>query len=121
MSSSTSLSALIRKIDDITVSTVDSTVALARSIHEAISGVQKASAEVVLDPSVRSTVQQHIKRTLSDNHYCSGAGFASHIESTANTKEYWLLEWWYKKDNGLSQAHLDLGSGHATTTGFQNL
>lgn len=108
MSSSTSLSALIRKIDDITVSTVDSTVALARSIHEAISGVQKASAEVVLDPSVRSTVQQHIKRTLSDNHYCSGAGFASHIESTANTKEYWLLEWWYKKDNGLSQAHLDL-------------
>lgn len=41
MSSSTSLSALIRKIDDITVSTVDSTVALARSIHEAISGVQR--------------------------------------------------------------------------------
>lgn len=72
MSSSTSLSALIRKIDDITVSTVDSTVALARSIHEAISGVQKASAEVVLDPSVRSTVQQHIKRTLNNNHYCSG-------------------------------------------------
>ncbi|MGI3452853.1 cache domain-containing protein, partial [Citrobacter arsenatis] len=108
MSSSTSLSALIRKIDDITVSTVDSTVALARSIHEAISGVQKASAEVVLDPSVRSTVKQHIKRTLNNNHYCSGAGFASHIESTATTKEYWLLEWWYKKDNGLSQAHLDL-------------
>ncbi|MEG1973718.1 MAG: hypothetical protein RR074_02090 [Citrobacter sp.] len=108
MSSSTSLSALIRKIDDITASTVDSTVALARSIHEAISGVQKASAEVVLDPSVRSTVQQHIKRTLINNHYCSGAGFASHIESTATTKEYWLLEWWYKKDNGLSQAHLDL-------------
>lgn len=50
MSSSTSLSALIRKIDDITVSTVDSTVALARSIHEAIAGIQKASAEVVLDP-----------------------------------------------------------------------
>ena len=86
MSSSTSLSALIRKIDDITASTVESTVALARSIHEAISGVQKASAEVVLDPSVRSTVQQHIKRTLSDNHYCSGAVFASHIESTSTAK-----------------------------------
>ena len=101
MSSSTSLSALIRKIDDITASTVESTVALARSIHEAIAGVQKGSA-------VRSTVQQHIKSTLNNNHYCSGAGFASHIESTETTKEYWLLEWWYKKDNGLSQAHLDL-------------
>lgn len=41
MSSSTSLSALIRKIDDITASTVDSTVALARSIHEAISGCKR--------------------------------------------------------------------------------
>lgn len=87
MTSSTSLSALIRKIDDITASTVDSTVALARSIHEAIAGVQKGSAEVVLDPAVRATVQQHIKRTLNDNHYCSGAGFASHIESTPRQRE----------------------------------
>lgn len=108
MTSSTSLSALIRKIDDITVSTVESTVVLARNIHEAIAAVQKASAEVVLDPSVRATVQRHIKHTLNGNHYCSGAGFASHIESTPSAKEYWLLEWWYKKDNGLSQANLDL-------------
>lgn len=69
MSSSTSLSALIRKIDDITASTVDSTVALARSIHEAIAGIQKAlprlSSIPLYDPPFNSILSVRSMTTIT--------------------------------------------------------
>ncbi|MBZ0059536.1 MULTISPECIES: cache domain-containing protein [unclassified Leclercia] len=103
-----SLTDLIDKIDDITVSTVESTATLANLIRESITHGQKASAEALLDPAVKPIIQEHIRETLKHNRYCSGAGFASHIESSPTTGEYWLLEWWFKKSNGLQQVNLDL-------------
>ncbi|MRS88906.1 hypothetical protein GJV04_02480 [Enterobacteriaceae bacterium RIT714] len=103
-----SFTTLIDKIEDITASTVESTVVLADRIRESITGGQKASAEILLEPAVKAVIQGHIQHTLQHNRYCSGAGFASHIEKSPTTDEYWLLEWWFKKNNGLQQVNLDL-------------
>ena len=108
MTSPISFTTLIDKIEDITASTVASTVALADRIRESITSGQKASAEMLLEPAVKATIQGHIQHTLQHNRYCSGAGFASHIESNPTTSEYWLLEWWFKKANGMQQVNLDL-------------
>ena len=108
MTSPISFTTLIDKIEDITASTVASTVALADRIRESITSGQKASAEMLLEPAVKATIQGHIQHTLQHNRYCSGAGFASHIESSPTTSEYWLLEWWFKKANGMQQVNLDL-------------
>jgi len=99
------LSALTRKIDDIIHSTVESTGLLADEIRQSL---KESRPEILLEPSVKTAIQSHIKQTLNSNLYCSGAGFASHIESAGAVREYWLLEWWYKKDKGLKQVSLDL-------------
>lgn len=108
MSFSNSVSTLIDKIDDITHSSVHSTVLLANAVQQTISGHVNGSAEILLDPALEGLIQQHIKNTVNSSRYCSGAGFASHIEATPTFNEYWLLEWWYKKANGLSQVNLDI-------------
>ncbi|OQP33266.1 cache domain-containing protein [Pantoea latae] len=99
------LSALTRKIDDIIHSTVESTGLLADEIRQSL---KESRPEILLEPGVKTAIQSHIKQTLNSNLYCSGAGFASHIESAGAVREYWLLEWWYKKDKGLKQVSLDL-------------
>ncbi|QHM70995.1 cache domain-containing protein [Mixta intestinalis] len=108
MNLSVTLRALTDKIDDIVNSAVESTGSLAARIGETLSYSQASSPEVLLEPAVKTAIQAHIKATLNDNPYCSGTGFASHIESAGSVREYWLLEWWYKKDNGLTQVSLDL-------------
>lgn len=108
MNQSEHMNALMRKIDDIIDSTVESTGFLARDIAQTITDYGGNEPEILLEATVKSAVQIHIKHTLNANDYCSGAGFASHIASAKPAHEYWLLEWWYKKDNGLKQVSLDL-------------
>ncbi|WP_288821013.1 cache domain-containing protein [uncultured Leclercia sp.] len=108
MSFSKAVSTLIDKIEDVTHSTVHSTVLLANAIQEAITRHPKGSVQTLLDPTLKALIQQEIKQTVNTSRYCSGAGFASHIEATATFNEYWLLEWWYKKANGLNQVNLDI-------------
>lgn len=104
----TSLHALTQKIDSIINSTIESTGLLARNIETSLAEIEDVNLEHLLEPSVRKTIQDHIKATLNSNVYCSGAGFASHIEGSGSNKEFWLLEWWYKKADGVKQVNLDL-------------
>lgn len=104
----TSLRTLSEKIDSIINSTIDSTGLLAKDIESSLADIKDVNLEHLLEPAVRKTIQDNIKATLNSNVYCSGAGFASHIENSANNKEFWLLEWWYKKADGVKQVNLDL-------------
>ena len=104
MRSPESLSALIGKIEDITRDITDATAQLARNIEQAALAQPTCAPEMFLQNAVKATLQQHIKSTLTQTPWCSGAGFASHIESTA----YWLLEWWYKRGAADEQANLEL-------------
>lgn len=104
----TSLRNLCEKIDSIINSTIDSTGMLAKDIQLTLAEIEGVNLEHLLEPSVRKTLQEHIKKTLNSHVYCSGAGFASHIEATGDNKEFWLLEWWYKKADGVKQVNLDL-------------
>lgn len=108
MNQSADLSALTRKIDDIIDSTVKSTGTLARQIGHTIGVKWGENPGILLETGIKTAIQAEVKQTLSGNSYCSGAGFASHIENAGSVREYWLLEWWYKKDNGLKQVSLDL-------------
>ncbi|MCE0827750.1 cache domain-containing protein [Buttiauxella sp. A2-C2_NF] len=108
MLQTTSLRTLSTKIDKIINSTIESTVLLAREIEASLAEIKDVKLEHLLEPSVRKTIQDHIKQTLNSNGYCAGAGFASHIESSVSNKEFWLLEWWYKKADGVKQVNLDL-------------
>lgn len=108
MNHSEQLRALILKIDDIINSTVESTGLLAEKIGHCLSSHNKYGPEALLEPTVKLAILPLIKQTLNDNLYCSGTGVAGHIESTEAVQEYWVLEWWYKKDNGLKQVSLDL-------------
>jgi len=108
MNHSEHLSALTRKIDDIIHSTVESTGLLADEIRQSLNVHQESRPEMLLEPGVKAAIQSYIKKTLNHHQYCSGTGFASHIESAGAVREYWLLEWWYKKDKGLKQVSLDL-------------
>lgn len=104
----TSLRTLSEKIDSIINSTIDSTGLLAKDIESSLADIKDVNLEHLLEPAVRKTIQDNIKATLNSNVYCSGAGFASHIENSASNKEFWLLEWWYKKADGVKQVNLDL-------------
>lgn len=104
----TSLRTLSEKIDSIINSTIDSTGLLAKGIESSLADIKDVNLEHLLEPAVRKTIQDNIKATLNSNVYCSGAGFASHIENSASNKEFWLLEWWYKKADGVKQVNLDL-------------
>lgn len=104
----TSLRNLSEKIDRIINSTIDSTGKLAKDIESTLAEIDGVNLEHLLEPSVRKTLQEHIKKTLNSHVYCSGAGFASHIEGMGNNKEFWLLEWWYKKADGVKEVNLDL-------------
>lgn len=104
----TSLRTLSEKIDSIINSTIDSTGLLAKDIESSLADIKDVNLEHLLEPAVRKTIQECIKTTLNSNVYCSGAGFASHIENSASNKEFWLLEWWYKKADGVKQVNLDL-------------
>jgi hypothetical protein len=108
MNHSEHIHALTLKIDDIFQSSVDSTGLLAEKIAHCLSAHPQPGPEALLETGVKAAIQPIIKLTLDENPYCSGAGVASHIESTASVGEYWVLEWWYKKDNGLKQVSLDL-------------
>lgn len=103
-----SLSAIIDKIEDITHSTVEATVSLAQEIEHSVAMMPKRSADLFLLPSVKTVLQQHIRQVLTETQYGSGAGFASHIESTPTTQAFWVLEWWYKRADGMEQVNLDL-------------
>lgn len=105
---SESMRAFTQKIDGIVNSTIDSSVLLARDITYSLAQIQDDNLDFLLTPSVKQTIHKHIKQTLNSNIYCSGAGFASHIESTKENKEHWLLEWLYKKADGGDQVNLDL-------------
>ncbi|MRS15364.1 hypothetical protein GJV06_10760 [Enterobacteriaceae bacterium RIT691] len=102
------LRAMTDKIEDITRSTVEATVKLAQEIQQSVADQPGSSTDMFLLPSVKSVIQQHIKTSLSQTPYCSGAGFASHIASTPTTQEFWVLEWWYKRADGVEQVNLDL-------------
>lgn len=117
----TSLHALTQKIDSIINSTIESTGLLARDIETSLAEIADVNLEHLLEPSVRKTIQEHIKATLNSNIYCSGAGFASHIEGAGSNKEFWLLEWWYKKADGVKQVNLDLDQATQQRLDFQNL
>ncbi|MGB7801461.1 cache domain-containing protein [Buttiauxella sp.] len=108
MLQTTSLRKLSDKIDSIINSTIESTGLLARAIETSLAEIKDVNLEHLLEPSVRNIIQGHIKQTLNSHVYCSGAGFASHIESSWSNKEFWLLEWWYKKADGVKQVNLDL-------------
>lgn len=99
-----SLSSFINKIENISRDITDATAALARNIEQASLAYPACAPEMFLQNAVKATLQLHIKDTLARTPWCSGAGFASHIESTA----YWLLEWWYKRGAGDEQASLEL-------------
>lgn len=102
------LRAMTDKIEDITRSTVEATVALAREIERSVAEQPGNSTDMFLLPSVKAVLQQHIKTSLNQTPYCSGAGFASHIASTPTSQEFWVLEWWYKRADGVEQVNLDL-------------
>lgn len=102
------LTTFTRKIDDIINSTIASAGLLASDIGSSLTQVQGDDLKFLLDPSVKKIIQEYIRQTLNNNSYCSGAGFASHIESSDENKEFWLLEWWYKKADGVKKVNLDL-------------
>jgi hypothetical protein len=104
----TSLRTLSEKIDSIINSTIASTGMLAKDIESSLAEIKDVNLGHLLEPAVRKMIQDNIKATLNSNVYCSGAGFASHIESSSSNKEFWLLEWWYKKADGVKQVNLDL-------------
>jgi hypothetical protein len=104
----TSLRTLSEKIDSIINSTIASTGMLAKDIESSLAEIKDVNLGHLLEPAVRKMIQDNIKATLNSNVYCSGAGFASHIESNSSNKEFWLLEWWYKKADGVKQVNLDL-------------
>ncbi|WP_227318733.1 cache domain-containing protein [Cedecea davisae] len=103
-----SLLPFTRKIDDIIKSTIEATVSLAHDIESALGEFRGHDLKLLLDPAVKKMIQGHIKETLNNTVYCSGSGFASHIEASADNKEFWLLEWWYKKADGVNKVNLDL-------------
>lgn len=105
---SESMNALTGKIDDIINSTITSTGLLAHDIAASLAQVESDNLDFLLEPSTKRIIQEHVKQALNNNCYCAGAGFASHIASTRENKEYWLLEWWYKKAGGIAQVNLDL-------------
>ena len=105
---SESMRALTCKIDGMINATLASTESLARNIEAPLAEIPGKNVTFLLDSAVKRIIQQPIRETLDDNIYCTGAGFASHIEATQENKEYWLLEWWYKKACGVKQVNLDL-------------
>lgn len=104
MNSPDALRALISKIEDITRTLVEATLLLAQDIERAAAGQAECSPEMFLQSTVKNYLRRHIKIILNQTNYCSGAGFASHIDSTS----YWLLEWWYRREGGEEQASLEL-------------
>lgn len=104
MRSPESLSAFIRKIENITHDITDATIQLAKNIEQAAIAQPVCAPDMFLQNAVKATLQLHIKSILTQTPWCSGAGFASHLESTS----YWLLEWWYKRGAGDEQASLEL-------------
>lgn len=102
------LTPFTRKIDDIITTTIDATIALAEQVESTLAACQGNNLKLLLDPSIKRIIQEHIKETLNRTPYCSGSGFASHIEGSNEDKEYWLLEWWYKKADGVKKVNLDL-------------
>lgn len=103
-----SLIPFTHKIDDIIATTTKATVALAEQIESTLAAFRGDDPKLLRDPAVKRAIQEHIKKTLNDTPYCSGFGFASHIAGSAKEKEYWLLEWWYKKADGVKKVNLDL-------------
>lgn len=104
MSAPEALRALIEKIEDIGNRISEATVRLSRAIEQTAQSHPDPTPEMFLLTAVKSQIRLPIRQVLSDTPYCSGAGFASHIESTA----YWLLEWWYRRGDGGEQASLEL-------------
>ncbi|WP_172731240.1 cache domain-containing protein [Pluralibacter gergoviae] len=104
MSSPDAIRAIISKIEDITRTIVNATVLLAQEIEQTAAGQAECAPDMFLQSAVKNYLRRHIKTVLSQTDYCSGAGFASHINSTS----YWLLEWWYRREGGDEQASLEL-------------
>ncbi|EJF29973.1 MULTISPECIES: cache domain-containing protein [Enterobacteriaceae] len=103
-----SLIPFTRKIDDILTTTIQATIALAGQVESTLAAFHGGDHKLLLDPAVKRAIQEHIKETLNETPYCSGSGFASHIAGSTEEKEYWLLEWWYKKADGVKKVNLDL-------------
>lgn len=107
VSTSDAFRALISKIEDITRTTIEATGLLAQAIGQTAAEQPGCAPDMFLQGAVKAALREHIKTVLSQTQYCSGAGFASHIESTS----YWLLEWWYRRDGGEEQTSLELDQG----------
>lgn len=62
---------------------------------------------IKLSNAERVALQVEIKTALSASAYSQGMGFASYTPETIDEKDYWTLEWWYKKEDQLQQAKLE--------------
>ncbi|SDB81920.1 cache domain-containing protein [Acinetobacter boissieri] len=66
--------------------------------HKSLNVLEKANVQL------RPIIQEKLK----EYQYCSGAGFASHIEDMKDHSDYWLLEWWFKKPLNTNNQKLNL-------------
>lgn len=101
---------LISKIQQIYDSTVITTKALSENITKtlALQADQFPDAAFNYDPMSKDEIQHHIKSSLYENNYCSGAGFAFHLEGQPQRSEHWHLEWMYKKPVGQQPVNFEL-------------
>lgn len=101
---------LILKIQQIYDSTVISTKALAENVTNMLAAQAGTFSERIFnyEQMSKNEIRHHIKSSLDENDFCSGAGFAFHLEGQAQRSEHWHLEWMYKKPNGQQPVNFEL-------------
>ncbi len=108
MTANKNADAVILKIQEIFNSTVETTKLLAAELTAILPAPVGNESEFSLEKISRSEVQEKILSSLHLNRYCSGAGFACHLESRHRRPTYWHLEWLYKKESSAKPVSLEL-------------
>jgi len=62
---------------------------------------------IKLSTEERQALQYEIKASLGKSTYTHGIGFAGYTPENQEEKDYWTLEWWFKKGDELQQAKLE--------------
>ncbi|MFT4021555.1 MAG: cache domain-containing protein [Acinetobacter sp.] len=91
----------------------DATFVLATQLQHLLNQDLTATQDlkILLSAPYRQQVQHTIQNILNNYEHCNGAGFASHVASHSQNGDYWILEWWFKDESRIEQAHLELDQG----------
>lgn len=98
MNSSTPLHAVIAPLEQLFTQCSHSSQQLAQQLTQLLSPLVSAATPTELETTAfpKTAIEALINRTLSDNRFCSGAGFAYHADAPLNPQAIWSLYWMYK-------------------------